>query len=43
MAVMTTHVRAEVFQILTDAQKAQLKEIVARRDARTGPRGRGRS
>jgi periplasmic protein CpxP/Spy len=42
MAVMTAHVRAEVFQILTDAQKAQVKDMIARRDARSGSRGRGK-
>jgi protein CpxP len=41
IAVATAHVRAEVFQILTDAQKAQVKQIIADRDARVA-RGRGR-
>jgi Spy/CpxP family protein refolding chaperone len=41
IAVVTAHVRAEVFQILTDAQKTQVKQIIADRDARIG-RGRGR-
>jgi len=41
MAVATAHVRAEVFQILTDAQKTQVKQIIADRDARVA-RGRGR-
>jgi Spy/CpxP family protein refolding chaperone len=41
MAVAAAHVRSEVFQMLTDAQKAQVKDLIAKRDARTG-RGRGR-
>jgi Spy/CpxP family protein refolding chaperone len=36
MAVATAHVRAEVFQILTDAQKTQVKDFVAQHG-----RGRG--
>jgi Spy/CpxP family protein refolding chaperone len=43
IAVATAHVRAEVFQILTDAQKTQVKQFVADRDARVAHgRGRGR-
>jgi Spy/CpxP family protein refolding chaperone len=34
IAVATAHVRAEVFQILTDAQKTQVKQIIAARDRR---------
>jgi protein CpxP len=41
IAVATAHVRAEVFQILTDAQKTQAKQIITDRDARVA-RGRGR-
>lgn len=41
MAVAGAHVRAEIFQILTDAQKAEVKQIIAQREAMTG-RGRGR-
>jgi Spy/CpxP family protein refolding chaperone len=42
MAVVAAHVRAEVFQVLTDDQKAQIKTMVAKRDAAQGQRGRGR-
>jgi Spy/CpxP family protein refolding chaperone len=43
LAVLAAHVRAEVFQVLTDAQKAQVKEVIAERDTRAagGRRGRG--
>ena len=41
MAVAGAHARAEVVQILTAAQREELKKITADRDARGGPRGRG--
>jgi Spy/CpxP family protein refolding chaperone len=41
IAVTTAHVRAEVFQILTDAQKAQVKQMIAARDERLA-KGRGK-
>jgi hypothetical protein len=31
VAVAAAHVRAEVFDILTDAQKAQVKQLIAER------------
>jgi periplasmic protein CpxP/Spy len=34
VAVAAAHVRAEVFDILTDAQKAQVKQLIAEREAR---------
>jgi len=41
MAVASAHVRAEIFQILTEEQKGTLKQLIANRDQR--PRhGRGR-
>jgi Spy/CpxP family protein refolding chaperone len=41
MAVLSAHVRSEIFQILTDEQKAQVKQIIAQHDARAAA-GRGR-
>jgi periplasmic protein CpxP/Spy len=41
IAVAAAHVRAEVFQILSDAQKTEVKNFIAARDKRFA-RGRGR-
>jgi protein CpxP len=40
-AVLRARIFSEVFQILTPDQQSQLKDLEARRDARSGPRGRG--
>jgi hypothetical protein len=35
--VAAAHVRAEIFQVLTDDQKTQIQQIISRRDSRSGP------